>query len=200
MYSLLKPEKEGRDRKVTRFDQTRSDITVRSPSPHNHRIHSSCLCLCLCSWSSAREEIRAVLQSVETSLSFLHAIRGQFVLWVASPEVSTLTMVRTGSAAVGREREWWASKKSGLMESLFGAQRGTLTKTAHLKRRARGYEGMNSNMTKQCHLNHCWISLSPLFIEKPYSRPSALLCYYNLKYPFSCMLNFFFSKLPNHHL
>lgn len=40
------------------LDQTGSDITVKSPSPHTS-IRSSCLCLCLCSWSSAREEIRA---------------------------------------------------------------------------------------------------------------------------------------------
>lgn len=33
-----------------------------------------------------------MLQSVETSLPFLHAIWGQFVLWVASPGLSWLTM------------------------------------------------------------------------------------------------------------
>lgn len=72
-----------------------------------------------------REEIRAVLQSVETSLPFLHAIRGQFVLWVASPGVSRLTMGEEGSAAVGRERERRAAKKTVLMECLFGAESRT---------------------------------------------------------------------------
>lgn len=72
-----------------------------------------------------REEIRAVLQSVETSLPFLHAIWGQFVLWVASPGVSTLTMGEEGSAAVGRERERRAARKTVLMECLFGAESHT---------------------------------------------------------------------------
>lgn len=68
-----------------------------------------------------RGEIRAVLQSVETSLPFLHAIWGQFVLWVASPRLSRQTMVEEGSAAVGRERERRVAKKTVLMECLFGA-------------------------------------------------------------------------------
>lgn len=78
-----------------------------------------------------------MLQSVETSLPFLLAIWGQFVLWVASLGLSRLTMGKEGSAAVGRERERRAAKKTVLMECKFGA--------AHLKRMAYGHEGMNSN-------------------------------------------------------
>lgn len=89
--------------------------------------HWSCLVfVSLFSELGAREEIRAVLQSVETSLPFLHAIWGQFVLWVASPGVSRLTMgKRRGSAAVGRERERSSAKKTVLMECLFGAESHT---------------------------------------------------------------------------
>lgn len=42
-----------------------------------------------------------MLQSVEASLLFLHAIWGQFVLWVASPGVSTMTMGEDGKS-IGR--------------------------------------------------------------------------------------------------
>ena len=66
-----------------------------------------------------------MLQSVETSLPFLHAIWGQFVLWVASPRVSRPTMGEEGSAAVGRERERRPAKKTVLMECLFGAESHT---------------------------------------------------------------------------
>lgn len=66
-----------------------------------------------------------MLQSVETSLPFLLATWGQFVLWVASFGLSRLTMGEEGSAAVGRERERRAAQKTVLMECLFGAESHT---------------------------------------------------------------------------
>lgn len=63
-----------------------------------------------------QQEIRAVQQSVETSLPFLHAIWGQFVLWVASAGLNRLTMGEKGSTALGLERERRAVKKIVLME------------------------------------------------------------------------------------
>lgn len=59
-----------------------------------------------------REKIRAALQSVETSMPFLLAIWGHFVLWVASLGLSRLTISKEGSAAVGRECEKTERKQS----------------------------------------------------------------------------------------
>lgn len=99
-------------------------MTVNLPSLHNS-VHRSCLRLRLCSWSSVQEEIRAVLQSVETSLPFVLTIWGQFVLWVVSLGLSNLTMGKEGSTALGRERERRAAKKTVLMECLFRAESHT---------------------------------------------------------------------------
>lgn len=61
-----------------------------------------------------------MLQSVETSLPFVHAMLEQLVLWVVSPGVGTHTMGEDECAAEGRVREWRAVKKVALMESLLG--------------------------------------------------------------------------------
>lgn len=89
-------------------------------------------------------ETRAVPQSVETSLPFLLAIWGQFVLWVASPGLSRLIMGEEGSAAVGRHGERRAAKKTVLMQCLFRAESHTQRQLVY-RGGARGYDEMNSN-------------------------------------------------------
>lgn len=78
-------------------------------------------CLRFCSWSEAREEIRAAPQQ-RTSMPFGLAIWGQFVLWVALPGVSEATIGKDGESTGRRGLQ---QKKTGLMESLFGAKSHT---------------------------------------------------------------------------
>lgn len=61
-----------------------------------------------------------MLQSMETSLPFVHAMLEPFVLWVVSPGVSTHTMGEDECAVEGRVRERRAVKKVALMENLLG--------------------------------------------------------------------------------
>lgn len=131
-------------------------------------------CLRFCSWSEAREEIRAAPQQ-RTSMPFGLAIWGQFVLWVALPGVSAATIGKDGEST-GR-RGLQQKKKTGLMESLFGAK-------SHTQRQLiwggvlGGQAGMNSNSPRpnSAILNYWWISSPPRFDwGKPHSRPYAPL-------------------------
>lgn len=104
-------------------------------------------CLRFCSWSEC--------------MPFGLAIWGQFVLWVALPGVSAATIGKDGESTGRRGLQ---QKKTGLMESLFGAK-------SHTQRQLiwrgvlGGQAGMNSNSPRpnSAILNYWWISSPPRF-------------------------------------